>query len=69
MKLENITSVRSRQSRESLEPKMTTPPTREIDPEDFIKSLLAVTPEDAAKVREIADTKAKPDAKRAERSQ
>jgi len=48
---------------------MTTPPTREIDPEDFIKSLLAVTPEDAAKVREIADTKAKPDAKRAERSQ
>ncbi|CAN5171118.1 hypothetical protein BH11ACT4_BH11ACT4_09480 [soil metagenome] len=39
--------------------KMTTTPP-EIDPEDFLAALLAVSPEDAEQVREIADTKAKP---------
>lgn len=36
------------------------------DPEAFLKALLAINPEDAKEVREVADTKAKPDASRAE---
>jgi len=34
----------------------------EIDPEAFLRALLAVSPDDAAEVREVADVKAKPDA-------
>lgn len=34
----------------------------EPDPEELLRALLAVSPEDAAEVREVADTKAKPDA-------
>jgi len=33
-----------------------------ISPESFVRALLAVSPEDAAEVREIADVKAKPSA-------
>ena len=34
----------------------------EIDPEAFLRALLAVSADDAAEVREVADVKAKPDA-------
>lgn len=34
-----------------------------VEPEAFLRALLAVSAEDAEEVREVADTKAKPDAK------
>jgi hypothetical protein len=37
-------------------------PEQDPNPEDFLRALLAVTPEDAAEVREVADVKAKPEA-------